>query len=203
VPAVRGGWRKGMRHEDADFLPLTPAVLAARLKGEVYIGLYPLLDSDRRWWVASASPTPDGWTLSATSAAKRHCHHTRISGRYLASLAQVITFRDEPWFGDADVDGPFLGVDAGEPGAGRGCDCRAAAEDRDGCGLELGVPAGNLPARGQGHGVDPVAVLAAAVVAEDGGEDGSAGAGDAGQFGEPGHRVGEVVEHEGGLAAST
>ena len=60
VPAVRGGWRKGMRHEDADFLPLTPAVLAARLKGEVYIGLYPLLDSDRRWWLASASPTPDG-----------------------------------------------------------------------------------------------------------------------------------------------
>jgi hypothetical protein len=60
VPAVRGSWRKGMRHEDADFLPLTPAVLAARLKGEVYIGLYPLLDGDRRWWLASASPTPDG-----------------------------------------------------------------------------------------------------------------------------------------------
>lgn len=53
VPAVRGGWRKGMRHEDADFLPLTPAVLAAHLKGEVHIGLYPLLDGDRCWWLAA------------------------------------------------------------------------------------------------------------------------------------------------------
>jgi hypothetical protein len=25
VPAVRGGWRKGIRHEDRDYLPLTPA----------------------------------------------------------------------------------------------------------------------------------------------------------------------------------
>ena len=53
MPAVRGGWRKGMRHEDADFLPLTPGVLAAHLKGEVHIGLYPLLDGDRCWWLAA------------------------------------------------------------------------------------------------------------------------------------------------------
>ena len=59
VPAVRGGWRKGMRHEDADFLPLTPGVLAAHLKGEVHIGLYPLLDSDRCWWLAADFDGPD------------------------------------------------------------------------------------------------------------------------------------------------
>jgi superfamily II DNA or RNA helicase len=47
---VRGGWRKGTRHEDRDYLPLTPAVLAAHLKGEVHIGLYPLLDGDKCWW---------------------------------------------------------------------------------------------------------------------------------------------------------
>jgi hypothetical protein len=29
VPAVRGGWRKGMRHADRDYLPLTADVLAA------------------------------------------------------------------------------------------------------------------------------------------------------------------------------
>ena len=60
MPAVRGGWRKGMRHEDADFLPLTPGVLAAHLKGEVHIGLYPLLDGDRCWWLAADFDGPDG-----------------------------------------------------------------------------------------------------------------------------------------------
>ena len=101
--------------------------------------------------------------------------------------------------GDADVDRPFLGLDTGEPGlAGRGCHARAAAEDRGGRGLELGVPARGPPACGQGRGVHPVAGLAVAVVAEDGGEHGTAGAGDPGELGQPGHRVGEVVEHECG-----
>jgi superfamily II DNA or RNA helicase len=59
VPAVRGGWRKGMRHEDAEFLPLTPGVLAAHLKGEVHIGLYPLLDGDRCWWLAADFDGPE------------------------------------------------------------------------------------------------------------------------------------------------
>jgi hypothetical protein len=53
VPAVRGGWRKGMRHQDAHYLTLTPAVLAAHLKGEVHIGLYPLVDGDKCWWLAA------------------------------------------------------------------------------------------------------------------------------------------------------
>jgi hypothetical protein len=48
-----------MWHEDADFLPLTPGVLAAHLKGEVHIGLYPLLDGDRSWWLAADFDGPD------------------------------------------------------------------------------------------------------------------------------------------------
>ena len=59
VPAVRGGWRKGTRHEDRDYLPLTPAVLAAHLKGEVHIGLYPLLDGDKCWWLAADFDGPE------------------------------------------------------------------------------------------------------------------------------------------------
>ena len=39
VPAVRGGWQKGVRHEDRKYLPLTSAVLAAHLLGEVHIGV--------------------------------------------------------------------------------------------------------------------------------------------------------------------
>ena len=65
VPEGRLGARgprrlaQGMKHEDADFLPLTPGVLAAHLKGEVHIGLYPLLDGDRCWWLAADFDGPD------------------------------------------------------------------------------------------------------------------------------------------------
>jgi hypothetical protein len=59
IPAVRGGWRKGTRHEDRGYLPLTPAVLAGHLKGEVHIGLYPLLDGDKCWWLAADFDGPE------------------------------------------------------------------------------------------------------------------------------------------------
>ncbi|HUZ56679.1 MAG TPA: DEAD/DEAH box helicase family protein [Streptosporangiaceae bacterium] len=59
VPAVRGGWQKGVRHEDRNYLPLTPAVLASHLKGEVHIGLYPLLDGDKCWWLAADFDGPE------------------------------------------------------------------------------------------------------------------------------------------------
>jgi hypothetical protein len=53
VPAVRGGWRKGVRHEDRQYLPLTKEVVRGHLAGEAHIGLYPLLDGDRCWWLAA------------------------------------------------------------------------------------------------------------------------------------------------------
>jgi hypothetical protein len=59
IPAVRGGWRKGSRHEDRAYMPLTPQVLAAHLTGEVHVGLYPLLDGDRCWWLAADFDGPD------------------------------------------------------------------------------------------------------------------------------------------------
>lgn len=59
VPAVRGGWQKGVRHEDRSYLPLTAAVLAGHLKGEVHIGLYPLLDGDKCWWLAANFDGPE------------------------------------------------------------------------------------------------------------------------------------------------
>jgi hypothetical protein len=59
IPAVRGGWQKGTRHEDRNYLPLTPQVLAAHLKGEAHIGLYPLLDGDRCWWLAADFDGPE------------------------------------------------------------------------------------------------------------------------------------------------
>ncbi|MEU6265861.1 TOTE conflict system archaeo-eukaryotic primase domain-containing protein [Saccharopolyspora shandongensis] len=53
LPAVRGGWRKGVRHEDRAYLPLTREVLRAHLTGETHVGLYPLLDDDLCWSLAA------------------------------------------------------------------------------------------------------------------------------------------------------
>lgn len=53
MPAVRGGWRKGVRHENRDYLPLNQEVLEAHLLGNVHLGLYPLLAGDRCWWLAA------------------------------------------------------------------------------------------------------------------------------------------------------
>jgi hypothetical protein len=59
VPAVRGGWRKGVRHADRDYLPLTSEVLAGHLKGQVHVGLYPLLNGDRSCWLAADFDGPE------------------------------------------------------------------------------------------------------------------------------------------------
>jgi superfamily II DNA or RNA helicase len=59
VPAVRGGWRKGVRHEERDYLPLTAQVLAAHLKGEAHVGLYPLLEGDKCRWLAADFDGPE------------------------------------------------------------------------------------------------------------------------------------------------
>jgi superfamily II DNA or RNA helicase len=53
LPAVRGGWRKGVPHAERDYLPLTAGVLSAHLSGQMHLGLYPLLDGDRCWWLAA------------------------------------------------------------------------------------------------------------------------------------------------------
>jgi superfamily II DNA or RNA helicase len=53
IPAVRGLWRKGVPHEDRGYLPLTAKVIESHLRGEVHVGLYPLLDGDRCWWLAA------------------------------------------------------------------------------------------------------------------------------------------------------
>jgi superfamily II DNA or RNA helicase len=53
LPAVRGGWRKGVPHAERDYLPLTAEVLSAHLSGQMHIGLYPLLDGDHCCWLAA------------------------------------------------------------------------------------------------------------------------------------------------------
>jgi superfamily II DNA or RNA helicase len=59
VPAMRGGFRKGVPRAERDYLPLTTEVLAAHLSGQMHIGLYPLLDGDRCWWLAADFDGPD------------------------------------------------------------------------------------------------------------------------------------------------
>jgi hypothetical protein len=59
VPAMRDGFREGVPHAERDYLPLTTEVLASHLSGKMHIGLYPLLDGDRCWWLAADFDGPD------------------------------------------------------------------------------------------------------------------------------------------------
>jgi len=72
LPAVRGSWRKGVPHAERDYLPLTAEVLTAHLSGEAHIGLYPLLDGDRCWWLAADFDGPAALldALNYTKAAR-------------------------------------------------------------------------------------------------------------------------------------
>jgi len=47
MPAVAGGWRKGMDRKGATHLPLTAEVVASHLVGDAFIGLYPLRRDNR------------------------------------------------------------------------------------------------------------------------------------------------------------
>ena len=53
MPAVEGGWRKGMDRSSVRHLALTPEVIAEHLAGQQHIGLYPLLPGDRTNWLAA------------------------------------------------------------------------------------------------------------------------------------------------------
>ena len=53
MPAVRGGWHKGVPAADREYLPLTEEIITAHLSGDAEVGLYPLLDGDRCWWLAA------------------------------------------------------------------------------------------------------------------------------------------------------
>ncbi|MBA3745438.1 DEAD/DEAH box helicase [Sporichthya sp.] len=52
MPAVEGGWSKG-KQDDPRYLPLTPDVVAAHLRGALHIGLYPMLPGDETCWLAA------------------------------------------------------------------------------------------------------------------------------------------------------
>jgi superfamily II DNA or RNA helicase len=69
LPAVRGGWCRGIPHAERDYVPLTAEVLAAHLSGKVHIGFYPLLDGDRCWWLAADFDGPAA-TLDALNYVK-------------------------------------------------------------------------------------------------------------------------------------
>ncbi|MGH8961605.1 MAG: TOTE conflict system archaeo-eukaryotic primase domain-containing protein, partial [Jatrophihabitantaceae bacterium] len=53
MPAVRGGWQRGLRPDQREYLPLTPQVITEHLSGDAEIGLYPMLDGDRCQWMAA------------------------------------------------------------------------------------------------------------------------------------------------------
>jgi len=69
MPAVRGGWRRGLSAMDREYLPLTTQVLTGHLSGELEVGLYPMLDGDQCWWLAADFDGPAA-TLDALAYLK-------------------------------------------------------------------------------------------------------------------------------------
>lgn len=53
MPAVAGGWRKGMDRRGATYLPRTTEVVAAHLVGDVFMGLYPLMPGNTSHFVVA------------------------------------------------------------------------------------------------------------------------------------------------------
>lgn len=53
MPAVAGGWRRGMDPRSTTYLPLTAEVVTRHLAGEIDLGLYPLLRTDTCQWLAA------------------------------------------------------------------------------------------------------------------------------------------------------
>ncbi len=75
MPAVSGGWRKGTDRRGATYLPLTAEVVAAHLRGDVFIGLYPLLTTNRCHFLAADFDGP-----TAMLDALAYCKAARASG---------------------------------------------------------------------------------------------------------------------------
>ncbi len=72
MPAVAGGWRKGIDRRAVTYLPLTANVVGGHLVGEAFIGLYPLLkDNTCHFLVADFDgPTAMLDALAYTKAAR-------------------------------------------------------------------------------------------------------------------------------------
>jgi hypothetical protein len=147
LPAVRGGWQRGIPHEKRDYLPQTADVLAAHLKGEVHVGVHPLLDGDRCWWLAADFDGQDALTealmyVNTALSKDRNCliltnrtsHLEKFAGLLRAAghdpvilrggmgaksrAAALARLQPQP-------DGPPLLVVATGPYAGEGFDCPA------------------------------------------------------------------------------
>jgi hypothetical protein len=74
MPAVAGGWRKGMDRRTASHLPLTTDVVGRHLVGDMFIGLYPLLkDNTCHFLVADFDGAAAMLDALAYSKAARAC----------------------------------------------------------------------------------------------------------------------------------
>lgn len=69
MPAVAGGWRKGMDRRGVTHLPLTAEVVAAHLRGDAFVGLYPLLTTNTCRFLAADFDGPSAM-LDALAYAK-------------------------------------------------------------------------------------------------------------------------------------
>jgi hypothetical protein len=109
--AVRGGWRRGVPHEKRDDLPPTTDLVAGHLKGDAQVGVYPLLDGDRCWWLAADFDGPD-------AATRLHIVRSAI---HRGPALRVVAFEEaEPGFADGGKTGDGVPEPADGDLAGHG-----------------------------------------------------------------------------------
>jgi superfamily II DNA or RNA helicase len=75
MPAVAGGWRKGMDRRHANHLPLTAQVVGSHLAGHTFVGLYPLLRDNTCHFLAADFDGP-----AAMLDALAYCKTARANG---------------------------------------------------------------------------------------------------------------------------
>jgi hypothetical protein len=103
-----GYWRKGMNRADAPYLPLTPEVVDAHLRGEAHIGLYPLSDDDTCWWVAADFSAGDEHVIVGyqpglnVAPPPGGCRRGRPTRRFSSALTVSVCSRDSSVSGSCE-----------------------------------------------------------------------------------------------------
>lgn len=98
MPAVAGGWRRGMSARSVDYLPLTAEIVAAHLTGEIHLGLYPLLRNETCQWLAADFDGNDSMldALALLKVARAHRIPTALEVSRSGVGAHVWTFFTSP-----------------------------------------------------------------------------------------------------------
>jgi hypothetical protein len=107
----------------AEYLPLTTDVLTAHLSGDMEIGLHPLLDGDRCWWLAADFDGPAAildalaYLKAARAVGARVALEVSRSGTGAHAMRPPVRVAD-PVLGSSPAVRSAIAYPRGQPGGG-------------------------------------------------------------------------------------